>query len=168
MTRFTRLSLLLTLAFLAAPSPRVAQAQSAASPAPTLVVAARNTTAESETARPARSTVLPNDRLVYTLTFSNPTGRTLKNVELKNPIPAGVHLVAGTTHASRSDARVEFSADGGKSWSAQPMERVMVDGAEAMRPVPAARYTHVRWTVAGNVAPLATVTADFEARVGGT
>ena len=166
MTRFTRFSLLLVL--LAAPSLRVVQAQATIAPAaPTLVVAARNTTAEAETTRPARSTVLPNDRLAYTLTFTNPTGRTLKSVELKNPIPAGVHLVAGSTHASRADARVEFSADGGKSWSAQPMERVMVDGAAAMRPVPAARYTHVRWTVDGSVAPKATVTADFEARVGG-
>ena len=166
MTRFIRFSLLLAL--FAAPSLRVAHAQAtAAAAAPTLVVAARNTTAEAETARPARSTVLPNDRLIYTLTFTNPTGRTLKSVELKNPIPAGAHLVAGTTHASRADARVEFSADGGKSWSAQPMESVMVDGAAAMRPVPAARFTHVRWTVTGSVAPQATVTADFEARIGG-
>ena len=166
MTRFTRFSLLLAL--LAAPSLRVVQAQATLAPAaPALVVAARNTTAEAETTRPSRSTVLPNDRLLYTLTFTNPTGRALKSVELKNPIPAGMHLVAGTTHASRADARVEFSADGGKSWSAQPMERVMVDGAAAMRPVPAARYTHVRWTVEGTVAPQATVTADFEARLGG-
>jgi hypothetical protein len=33
------------------------------------------------------------------------------------------------------------------------------------RPVPSERYTHVRWTIDGSVAPGATVTAEFDARV---
>lgn len=167
MTRLLRTTLLLALAAVSLAAPVRAQKASAQSAAPSLVVAALNTTAESESARPVRATVRPNDVLRYTLTFTNPTPRTLGNVELKNPIPAGVRFVAGSTHASRSDAVVEFSADGGKSWWAQPMEKAEVDGRSVTRPVPADRYTHVRWTVRGAVAPQATVTADFEARVGG-
>ena len=165
MTLVTRFTLALTL--LAATVAMPARAQQADSRlAPTLTVAALNTTAQAESARPAREAVQPNDVLRYTLTFRNPTSRSLGNVELKNPIPAGVHYVAGSTHASRTDAVVEFSADGGRSWSAQPMESVLVDGKPAMRPVTADRYTHVRWLVRGAVGPQATVTADFEARVG--
>lgn len=166
MSRFTRFTLLLALAVASAAAP--ARAQSQASVAPSLAVAALNVTAEAESARPVRAAVRPNDVLRYTLTFTNPTSRSLGNVELKNPIPAGVHFVAGSTHASRTDARVEFSADSGKSWSAQPMESVVVDGKPMQRAVPADRYTHVRWTVRGAVAPQATVTADFEARVSGS
>ena len=167
MTRITRLSLLLTTCAMALASSAQAQQGAARNAVPSLAVAALNTTAAAESARPARSSVRPNDVLRYTLTFTNPTARTLANVELKNPMPAGVHFVAGSTHASRADARVEFSADGGKHWALEPMESVLVDGQPVSRPVPAERFTHVRWMVGGKVAPRATVTADFEARVDG-
>jgi uncharacterized repeat protein (TIGR01451 family) len=170
MTRSTRstrvLRCTLLVALVAGIGSHTAFAQQAMIAAPSLIVSALNTTAAAESDRPMRATVQPNDVLRYTLTFTNPTGRSLGNVELKNPIPAGVHLVAGSTHASRTDARIEFSADGGKSWSAAPMESVMVDGQSLSRPIPADRYTHVRWLVRGAVGPQATVTADFEARVG--
>lgn len=139
-----------------------AQGRTSTSAAPSLVVAAMNTSAGA-----SRRSVRPNDVLRYTLTFSNPTGRSLANVELKDAIPAGVHFVAASTHASRADARVEFSADGGKSWSAQPMETVMVNGQPVQRAVDADRFTHLRWVVAGSVAPGAKVVADFEAKVSG-
>jgi hypothetical protein len=45
------------------------------------------------------------------------------------------------------------------------METVVVDGARVERPVAPARYTAVRWTIGGAVAPTATVTAEFEARL---
>jgi uncharacterized repeat protein (TIGR01451 family) len=166
--RFTRLiRSTLLLALVAGFGSRTAAAQQATNAAPSLVVSALNTTAAGESDRPMRATVQPHDVLRYTLTFTNPTGRSLGNVELKNPIPAGVHLVAGSTHASRTDARAEFSADGGKSWSTAPAENVMVDGQAISRPIPADRFTHVRWVLRGAVGPQATVTADFEARVGG-
>jgi uncharacterized repeat protein (TIGR01451 family) len=169
MPRASRLSLLVTLlaTSLALPA-RAQQASAQHAAAPSLSVAALNTTAAAETGHPARTVARPNDVLRYTLTFTNPTARPLANVELKNPVPAGVHYVGGSTHASRADARVEFSIDGGRTWSAQPMETVLVNGQPVTRAVPAERYTHVRWTVGGSVAPKATVTADFEARVDGS
>jgi uncharacterized repeat protein (TIGR01451 family) len=165
MTRRFSLALVLLLATLVTARPVMAQA-AARSASPSLVVAALNMTAEHESPRSARTSVRPNDVLRYTLTFTNPTSRALGNVELKNPIPAGVRFVAGSTHASRSDARVEFSADNGQSWSAQPMESVVVDDKPVVRAIPSERFTHIRWVVRGAVAPQATVTADFEARVG--
>ncbi|MDB4886699.1 MAG: hypothetical protein JWN79_2137 [Gemmatimonadetes bacterium] len=167
MTRLARLLLASSAITLTAAVPARAQTAAAHAAAPSLVVAALNTTAAAERAARPRTSVRPNDVLRYTLTFTNPTSRALASVELKDAIPAGVRFVGGSTHASRADARAEFSADGGKSWSTQPMETVMVAGQPVQRAVSADRYTHVRWTVAGKVAPGATVTADFEAKVDG-
>jgi uncharacterized repeat protein (TIGR01451 family) len=165
MTRRFCFVLVVLLASLVTSRPAMSQG-AAPSAAPSLVVAALNVTAEHESPRSPRTTVRPNDVLRYTLTFTNPTSRAIGNVELKNPIPAGVRFVAGSTHASRPDARVEFSADGGRSWSPQPMESVVVDGAPVVRAIPSERFTHIRWMLKGAVAPRASVTADFEARVG--
>ncbi len=161
----TSLAALLVLAL----SPGIAHAQQRATPS--LSVTALNTTAAREVATlsgsVARTTVQPGDVLRYALTFTNSAPTAVRNVELRDPMPAGMHFVSGSAHASRADARLEFSADGGRSWAAQPVETVFVDGRQVIRPVSAGRYTHVRWVVGGAVAPGAVVTADFEARVGG-
>jgi uncharacterized repeat protein (TIGR01451 family) len=135
---------------------------------PTLVVAAANTTASTESGKgAARSAVRPNDVLRYTLTFSNPTDRSVANVELRNPIPAGVTFVPGSAKASRADARLEFSADQGKSWAAQPMETITVAGQQVTRIIPVDRYTHIRWVVKSPVTAKGVITAEFEAKVAG-
>lgn len=150
------------------------QAQQAAArptrPAPSLSITPLNVTAAeaaSKSKSAPRTSVLPNDVLRYTLTFTNSTDGAVRNVELRDPIPAGLHFLAGSARASRPDARLEFSADGGRSWSAAPTESVMVDGRSVVRAVPANRFTHLRWVVTGAVAPHAVVTGSFDTRVGG-
>lgn len=147
----------------------VAHAQRAAStPTPSLTVAATNRTASEAAARGVArqdSTVLPGDVIRYTLTFTNSLDHAVRGLKLSNPIPAGLHLVGGSTWASRDDARLEYSIDGGKTFSAQPTESVAVDGHTVQRPASPDRYTNVRWVVAGDVAPKAVVTARFEARL---
>lgn len=135
---------------------------------PALAVTAENRTAAAEaSAGRARrdDRARPGDLLRYRLTFTNSSGRALRGVTLADPIPAGLALVAGSPRTARTDARLEYSADRGVTWSAQPMEEVVVNGQRVRRAVPAERYTHVRWTVAGSVAPGATVVAEFDARV---
>lgn len=152
---------LLALA-LAAPALNAQQA------GPALAVTAENRTAAAEASAgtPRRDDrARPGDVLRYRLTFTNSSGRALRGVALADPIPAGVSLVAGSPRSARADARLEFSADGGRSWSAQPMEDADVNGQRVRRAVPSERYTHVRWTVDGSVAPGATVVAEFDARV---
>jgi uncharacterized repeat protein (TIGR01451 family) len=160
MTRSIRLS----LATIALTIGATAQAQKSS---PTLVVSAANTTAATEPGA-VRAAVRPNDVLRYTLTFRNSTDHAVSNVELRNPIPAGVLLVPGSAHASRDDARLEFSADGGKSWAAEPVEMVTVGDKELRKAIPLDRYTHIRWVLRSPVAAKAVVMADFEARVAGT
>ena len=157
----------LLAAFAAASLALPAGAQSAKAGGPTLSVAAINATAV-EAGEKSRKTVRPDDVLRYTLTFTNPGPKALANVELRNPIPAGLRLVPGSAHASRDDARLEYSADSGRSWSPEPMETVTENGERVTRPVPVARYTHVRWIVAGAVPAKGTVTADFSAKVVGS
>jgi len=141
----------------------VAQSADAQGQSP-LAVTVENRTARAETDRgQPRSDehARPGDVLHYRLSFRNPGTTNVRGVKLANPLAEGMRFVGGSATSSRRDARLEFSADGGRTFSARPMEEV--DGER--RPVPAERYTHVRWTIDGSVAPGATVTAEFDARV---
>jgi uncharacterized repeat protein (TIGR01451 family) len=109
--------------------------------------------------------VYAGDVVRYRLTFTNPQRNAVQGIVLNNPIPAGMQFVAGSSSASRDDIRVEYSADGGKNFSTQPTEEVTIEGRKVRRPVASERYTHVRWTVGGTVAPGAAVTAEYDARL---
>jgi uncharacterized repeat protein (TIGR01451 family) len=143
--------------------PALAQAPAAKQ---ALVVSAENRTAMAATSgRRTDATAHAGDVLRYKLTFTNVAGRPVRNVALQNPMAAGLEFVAGSAKVSRTDAQAEYSIDGGKSWSAHPMETVTIDGKSVERAVSPERYSAVRWIVSGFVAPRATVTAEFEARV---
>lgn len=158
--------LLLPLALAAAP----ARAQQAPEPAPLTVTAVNRTgAAEAERGAPrADEHVRAGDVLRYRLVFTNTAGRPVRGVNLANPLPGSFRFVGGSARATRPDARAEYSVDGGATFSPQPMEEVTVEGRRVRRPVAPERYTHVRWTVDGWVAPGATVTAEFDARFAGT
>lgn len=158
----TKITLALSLTLALGAAPLRAQA-----PGP-LAVTAENRTALAEAAKGAKRAdekVRDGDVVRYRLTFTNTTGRAIRDVRLGDPIPAGLRYVAGSAQTTRADARLEFSADGGKTWAATPMEKVVVNGKSVTRPVPAERYTDVRWTVPGLVEPAAVVTAEFDARM---
>ena len=124
----------------------------------TLVVTARNLTAEA--ARVAK----PGDVIRYGLVFTNVTAGPVKNIQFVDPIPAGMVYVLGSAAADRP-VRLEYSIDGGKSYSAQPVIAVVQDGKTVEQLAPRERYTHVRWTVLGSLAPGAKVTAEFRTQV---
>ena len=144
------------------------RAQAPARPASALSVSAENRTAMAAAARGAKrsdATVHAGDVLRYKLTFTNTAGRPVRQVAIRNPVASGLEFVAGSAKASRDDARAEYSADNGATWSARPMETVTVDGKPIERAIVPERYTGVRWIVDGWVSPGATVTAQFEARL---
>jgi uncharacterized repeat protein (TIGR01451 family) len=157
------LGLVLALTF-AAPL----RAQAPARPAAALAVTAENRTALAAEARGAKrsdAAVHAGDVLRYKLTFTNTAGRPVRQVALQNPVAAGLQFVPGSASSSRQDARAEYSADHGATWSVKPMETVTIDGKRIERAVAPERYTGVRWIVDGWVSPGATVTAQFEARL---
>lgn len=108
---------------------------------------------------------LPGDVLEYSLEFTNTQPGPVSDVVLNDPIPEGTVIVPGSVTASREDVAVEFSIDDGASWSNRPTVEVVENGETVTRPAPDTAYTHVRWTITGEVAPGAQVTARFRTRV---
>ena len=133
-----------------------------------LVITALNVTAQDADRSDASSGVtVPGDVIEYRLTFTNHTDGTVSDVVLNDPVPEGLVFVPGSVTASREDVLVEYSTDGGASWAAEPVVEVEEAGRTVVRPAPAEAYTHVRWTVTGEVLPGAQVLARFRARVAG-
>jgi len=166
MTRTTRRALVALALSAGFATPALAQQ---AAPTPLVVTAVNRTAAEDARhgARRADANARPGDVVRYELTFTNPGKARVRGVKLENPIPGGLHFVAGSAASSRDDVAADFSVDGGRTFSRRPMETVTVDGKAVTRPVAAERYTHVRWMLAGWVQPGATVTASYDARLAG-
>jgi uncharacterized repeat protein (TIGR01451 family) len=147
-----------------------ALAQGTAAPRP-LVVTAENLMSGDSQHRAAASRgrdaaeLMPGDVVRYRLTFTNVTPHAVKSVVFDNPLPAGLHYQGGTATADRDQAAIQYSIDGGKSYSAQPMIEVEVDGKRVQRPAPTDMYTHIRWSVPGSVLPGAVVHAEFRAQL---
>ncbi len=128
-----------------------------------LVVTAQNVTASSS-GRANQSVAQPGDEIRYRLVFTNVTAGPVKNIQFVDPMPSGMIYVLGS---ATSDARVraEYSIDGGKRYTAQPLISAVEDGKVVQQPAPAEQYTHVRWTVVGSLARGAQVTVEFRGRV---
>jgi uncharacterized repeat protein (TIGR01451 family) len=155
-----RLILLVTLATVLVPMVGAAQGQQPKA----LVITAHNVTAAAQAERGAQAAAKPGDEIRYTLVFTNVTAAPVKNVQFVDPIPSGLVYVLGSA-SSAQPARIEYSIDGGKSYSVQPMIEAVENGQTVQHPAPRERYTHVRWTVVGSVAPGAQVTAELRAQV---
>lgn len=136
------------------------------SPAPKpLVMTAENLMAGDERHRDRPGAILPGDIIRYRIRFTNLRADSIRNVQFTDPIPAGLHYVAGSAGADREDAFVEFSIDGGASWSDAPTIEETVAGRPVRRPAPPERYTNVRWSLRGWVKPSAQVTAELKVQL---
>jgi len=168
MTRPTRLAF--WLAALAGGWTVSAAAQRAETPPPPppakpLVMTAQNLMAGDERHRDNPRAVMPGDVILYRLTFTNLRSDSIRNVQFHDPVPAGLRYVAGSATADRQDVTIEFSLDGGRTWSVQPMIEEVVDGRKVHRPAPPELYTNVRWSVHGWLLPNAQVTAELKTQL---
>jgi len=111
------------------------------------------------------SRVLPGDTVRYHLLFANVSAGAVHGIVLDNPIPAGLRFAPGSAKADRADVAILYSIDGGKTYAAAPMIDAIVDGQHEQRPAPAEMYTHVRWTVRGDVPKGAQIRAEYDAQV---
>ncbi len=100
-----------------------------------------NENGETETRLIGAETVVPGERVVYTITFENTGADAAENVVITNPIAESLSYVAGS--ASNGDMRIEFSADGGRTFGIASELTLVDDGIE--RPATTGDYTHVRW-----------------------
>lgn len=111
------------------------------------------------------ATLLPGDVIRYRLRFTNVTEDSVRNVVFNNRLPQGLRYVDGSAAGDRNDLMVEYSIDGGATYSEHPTIEVEVNGERVTQPAPADMYTHIRWTIEGWLQPEAQVTAEFKAHL---
>jgi uncharacterized repeat protein (TIGR01451 family) len=137
-----------------------------------LVLMTTNISAQQDSAagRPRleaeRKAARPGDVMEHRLVFTNPRATEVKDLVLENPVPEGMSFVANSAGSDRAGVQVEYSIDGGRTWSARPEIEVVDEGGQRVRrPAPPEQYTNVRWTLTGSVAPGAQVEARYRTRV---
>lgn len=86
------------------------------------------------------------DEVHYTIRVRNPGPRPVTDVQVTKRMPFGLHYQSGSATGPASE--VEFSTDGGKSFTASP------DGGA---------YTHLRWTLRRPLPPDSTALLRFRA-----
>ncbi len=79
-------------------------------------------------------------------------------------IPSGTAYEAGTA-SSTGSLRVEFTIDGGKTWSKSPLVKVTTPTGVVEKPADPSTYTEIRWIAAKPLAPKASVSYRYEVRV---
>ncbi len=114
-----------------------------------------------ETRLVAAERVIPGDKVVYTITFTNEGDEAADDVVVTNPIDPSLSYIAGS--AFGAGMTIEFSVDGGQRFGG-PTDLVVADAAGS-RPAEPEDYTHVRWTLNGDLEPGATGVARFSATV---
>ena len=93
---------------------------------------------------------IPGTVVIYTSTFKNIGTKPAGNININNPVPANTTLVAGSAYGEGMD--ISYSADGGKTWAAA--DKVKVKGADGKeRPAGISEFTHIRWSLRGELAP---------------
>jgi len=94
--------------------------------------------------------VKPGEAVIYTLKFDNRDTAPAEGIVLVMPVPKDVTYVEGSV--AGVPASVTFSADGGETYVARGRLTVTQNG-EA-RAATNSDITHIRWTLAGPVAPM--------------
>jgi uncharacterized repeat protein (TIGR01451 family) len=84
----------------------------------------------------------PGEEVVYTVAFTNVSGRALADVRITTPIPAELSYTEGS--ATGPGAHALFSIDGGRTFGA-PAELPVSGSDGATQRAAAAQYTHIRW-----------------------
>ncbi len=108
------------------------------------------------------ATVIPGDRIVYTITFANKGEEVADNINVVDPIPEQMRFIAGS--AFGPGTKITFSADGGKTFGL-PGDITVVDDTGRMRSASPADYTHIRWKFLSPLKPGTQAYAQFKAEL---
>ena len=114
-----------------------------------------------ETRKPAEN-VEPGDTILYTVLYENTGADPARNVVIVDPVPEGTVLKPGS---ATGDATITYSINGGKEFKPYPVmyDKVQPDGTHKKVEAPAKMYTHIRWIIAGPIAPGASGNLSFRA-----
>lgn len=144
-----------------------AQAQQPEMRTGTLIAANRLAGPAHEDVSSENPALLPGDTLEYEFKFTNTRTTTVQNVLFQRALPAGLRYVPGSVTSSRKDVSIEFSTDGGQTFTATPITETLVGDEWVQRPASTSRYTHVRWVVFGTIKPGSSMIATLRATVPG-
>ncbi|NJK34666.1 MAG: DUF11 domain-containing protein [Oscillatoriales cyanobacterium SM2_2_1] len=115
---------------------------------------------------PATAKVVPGNVLRYTVAAQNNTNRSMRNLVVSQPIPEGmVYVLQSALAAKAAGAAVDFSIDGAKTFTPNPVIRVRENGRVVEKPAPAEAYTHVRWNFGENLPANSRVLVSYQVRV---
>lgn len=114
------------------------------------------------TRRVPATRVVPGTEVIYTLTAENGGSEPADGVVVTNPIPEQTVYVDGS--GSGDGADISFSVDGGKRFD-RPERLTRTDEQGRVRPATAEDYTHIRWTLRGELPPGGTVPLSYRVRI---
>ena len=102
-----------------------------------------NEAGEAEQRLVAADVVVPGERVIYTITFTNISDESAEKVVITNPIAEGLVYIDGSAFGPGTD--ITFSVDDGNSFAAAGDLTVTEDGES--RPAVAEDFTHIRWVM---------------------
>ncbi len=116
---------------------------------------------------PTDASVRPGETIRYVVTASNTSDRAIKKLVVTQPIPSNaVYVLNSATLPNVAGAKLDYSIDGGKTYSEVPTIRVKLDNGEIVnRPAPASLYTNVRWNFGDAFPPQTVVNATYQVRI---
>lgn len=118
-----------------------------------------NESGETEMQLVAAGTVVPGERVIYTITFENIGDEPAENVVITNPISGELTYVDGSAFGPGADIR--FSVDGGQTFANRDELTVTEDGVT--RSADTEDFTHIRWVMQQELAAGAQGLARFSA-----
>ena len=118
-----------------------------------------NEDGQTESHMVAVESVVPAERVFYTITFTNVGDDPAENVVITNPIAAELSYVQGSAFGPGMD--VQFSVDGGATFANAAELTVTEDGAS--RAATPEDFTHIRWVMQGELDTGSQGTARFAA-----
>ena len=114
---------------------------------------------ETDTRLVPAATIVPGDRVIYTITFQNISDDAAEDVVITNPIDDSLTYVDGSAFGPGTE--IQFSVDGGQSFAKR--EALTVDEDGEIRPAEAKDFTHIRWVMQQDLAAGAQGMARFAA-----
>ncbi|MBD2189075.1 DUF11 domain-containing protein [Pseudanabaena mucicola] len=118
-------------------------------------------------ALPNNASLRPGETVRYVVTASNTSDRNIKKLVVTQPIPkSSIYVLGSATLPNIQGVKVDYSIDGGKTYTATPTIRVKNEKGEIVTvPAPDNMYTHVRWNFGDNFPAKTAVNATYQVRI---
>jgi uncharacterized repeat protein (TIGR01451 family) len=112
----------------------------------------------------ANAVLKPGDLVRYDVVATNSGTDPAAHLIPAARVPDGTTYEAGSASLAAA-SRIEFSLDGGKTWSSKPLVPVKTSSGTVEKPAPIAAYTALRWVDDKSLAPKSSVAYSYEVRV---